>query len=51
MALAANLADDGYDVRQFARPADIPALTSLKPIAVRMLDDQMEGENGYARCV
>ncbi|MGD9765728.1 MAG: response regulator [Candidatus Binatia bacterium] len=48
VALAANLADDGYDVRQFARPADIPTLTSLEPIAVLILDYQMEGEDGLS---
>lgn len=47
-ALAANLEDDGYTVRQFARPADVPALQSLGKPSILIVDYQMTGEDGLA---
>jgi DNA-binding NtrC family response regulator len=47
-ALAANLLDDGYVVRHFARSADLPPLTTLQGLTMLILDYQMGGENGLA---
>jgi DNA-binding NtrC family response regulator len=47
-ALAANLADDGFRVTEFARPADLPPLTSLQGLTMLILDYQMSGENGLS---
>lgn len=47
-ALADNLIDDGYLVRSFARPADLPALTSLQGLTMLILDYQMDGEDGLS---
>jgi DNA-binding NtrC family response regulator len=46
-ALAANLADDGFAVREYGKPADVP-LGSLPAPQVLILDYQMPGENGLA---
>src|SRR5262249_11873490 len=45
---AANLSDDGYLVETFARPADVPPLTSLVGLSMLILDYQMEGEDGLS---
>lgn len=47
-ALAANLADDGFRVREFARPADVPPLISLQGLTMLILDYQMSGEDGLS---
>lgn len=47
-ALAANLIDDGYLVEHFARPADVPPLTSLAGLSMLILDYQMDGEDGLS---
>jgi two-component system nitrogen regulation response regulator GlnG len=47
-ALAANLTDDGIWVAQFARPTDVPPLTSLQGLTMLILDYQMSGESGLA---
>ncbi len=47
-ALAANLEDDGYAVKQFARPADIPSLQSLGDPSMLIVDYQMNGEDGLS---
>jgi DNA-binding NtrC family response regulator len=47
-ALAANLADDGYRVSEFARPRDVPPLGTLERIGMLIVDYQMEGEDGLA---
>ncbi len=47
-ALAANFADDGHSVCQYARPADVPPLASFESLTVLILDYQMEGENGLS---
>lgn len=47
-ALAANLADDGYPVGEFARPGDVPALGSLEPPSALILDYQMGSEDGLS---
>jgi len=47
-ALAANLAEDGYQVTHFARPIDVPALGSLERLAVLILDYNMDGEDGLS---
>ena len=47
-ALAANLADDGYEVTDFARPADVPPLASFDGLAALILDYQMGGEDGLS---
>lgn len=46
-ALAANLIDDGFAVREYARPADVPLDTLPAPRAL-ILDYQMPGENGLS---
>ncbi len=48
MALAAHLTDDGYGVRDFGHPADIPPLGSLGALTMLILDQQLEGESGLA---
>lgn len=47
-ALAANLIDDGYLVRHFARPLDVPPLTLLQGLTMLILDYQMDGEDGLS---
>jgi DNA-binding NtrC family response regulator len=47
-ALAANLIDDGYRVRDFARPADVPPLPLPEAITMLIVDFEMGGENGLA---
>jgi DNA-binding NtrC family response regulator len=47
-ALAANLVDDGYVVRHFARPGDLPPLTSFEGLTMLILDYQIAGEDGLA---
>ncbi len=47
-ALAANLSDDGYVVQHFARPADVPPLTSFEGLTVLILDFEMDGEDGLS---
>ena len=47
-ALADNLIDDGYLVRHFARPADVPALTSFQGLTMLILDYLMDGEDGLS---
>jgi DNA-binding NtrC family response regulator len=47
-ALAANLRDDGYKVSHYARPRDVPPLTSLERVSVLIVDYQMDGEDGLA---
>ena len=47
-ALAANLTDDGYMVQHFARPADVPPLTSFEGLTVLILDFEMDGEDGLS---
>jgi DNA-binding NtrC family response regulator len=47
-ALAANLLDDGYRVKQFARPADVPPIASLEAPAMVIIDYQMSGEDGLS---
>lgn len=46
LALAATLADDGHVVRHFARPAEVPPLSSLEGLAILILDYQVGGEDG-----
>ena len=45
-ALAENFREDGYAVRQFSRPRDVPLLTSLERVSMLIVDYQMEGEDG-----
>lgn len=45
-ALAANLCDDGFRVRQFGRPSDVPPLHSFDGLTMLILDYQMGGEDG-----
>lgn len=48
LALAANLNDDGYRVRDFARAADVPPLPLPEAITVLIVDFEMGGENGLS---
>ncbi len=48
LALAANLTDDGYAVRGFGRPAELPSLGSFEALTLLILDQQLEGESGLA---
>lgn len=48
LALAANLVDDGYRVRHFARPADVPPLASFEAVSMLIVDYEMEGETGLS---
>jgi DNA-binding NtrC family response regulator len=45
-ALAANLREDGHEVREYARPRELPALASLAGIAVVITDYEMPDTNG-----
>ncbi|MEO8601355.1 MAG: response regulator [bacterium] len=45
-ALADNLRDDGHTVEQFGCAADVPLLTSLEPVSLLIVDQQLEGESG-----
>jgi len=47
-ALAANLREDGYLVEHFARPADMPPLTSFRGLTALILDYEMDGEDGLS---
>jgi DNA-binding NtrC family response regulator len=44
--LAANLRDDGHEVREFASPAELPALETLGDIDAVISDYQMGGRDG-----
>lgn len=46
-ALAANLLDDGYQVAEFARTAEVP-LHRLEQLTMLILDYQVAGEDGLA---
>jgi len=47
-ALAANLAYDGYRVRDFARPADVPPPPFAESISVVIVEFEMDGEDGLS---
>jgi DNA-binding NtrC family response regulator len=46
--LAENLREDGHRVREFAAPADLPALASFEEVSVLITDYQLAGEDGLA---
>jgi DNA-binding response OmpR family regulator len=48
LALAANLSDDGYSVRHYARPADVPPLLLEEAVTILILDFEMNGEDGLS---
>jgi DNA-binding NtrC family response regulator len=46
MSLADMLRDDGHDVRDYAVPAHLPALATLKEVAILITDYEMPGQDG-----
>jgi DNA-binding NtrC family response regulator len=45
-ALAANLADDGIAVREYAHPHEVPPLGSFERLSMLIIDYQLRGEDG-----
>lgn len=44
--LAANLREDGYDVREFAKPAQLPPMESLSDVQFVITDYDLPAEDG-----
>jgi DNA-binding NtrC family response regulator len=45
-SLAELLRDDGHDVLEYSRPADVPRLDALDGIGLLLTDYEMPGKNG-----
>jgi two-component system nitrogen regulation response regulator GlnG len=48
MSLSEMLRDDGHEVREYAAPADLPALATLGRVGILVTDYEMPGKNGLA---